>query len=457
MAYHYVKYGLGTNAGDTSYSTMRTGAFGSGDLVAANVYADLETCFANATIVDGDYILCSDAHDYDETLLNSEFGLSLIDITVNVISVSDTNADAYSKGALESTGPSHADIYFRGAACRTNYRGMVFETNDNIHIQDLGMHVYFNDCDLIFTNTSPADEIIFNADGQKFEMKDCSLKFGASGQSFQITESHIYLDGVYGASGTVKILQLIECLNSSGGFHVEIINSDLDSIMATDSDLFLGLNLNQEQFKIRIHNCKLPTGFTINNGVTIPNPHYDIEMSSCDQGDGYHYFYHANKVGHAEEDTAQYLNATYDGTNGFSAQIDTEAECNDVKPYSFKIGTIPATDLSTANQTVSIELVGPAGLTDSDVWIEVEAQDDTDQSLGVIVSTRNVTKIGAGNGTALTSSSEVWNVTTDTEYSISVDLGAYTNVDNTNVSVYAVVAKPSITVNFDMPTIAATA
>lgn len=461
MAYHYVKH-TGTNTGDTSYATMRTGAFGSGDLINANVYADVETCIANATIVDGDFIMVSDAHSHTETTVNTEIGIAVDGATLYIVSVSDTNADQYSRGAEEKTGPTHADIYFVGnAGSTTVHRGMDYVTYDNFQVNTAGIRHVFDDCLLEFTTASGADEFLAMSAEQIMEFWNSQFKFVAAGQGFQLLEGEIRMRGVSGATGTTKVDGLVEILAGAGSFIIDIRDTDLDSMMAANSELIFGDggsldNINYRAL-IHLHNCKLPSGFSIHNESPLAIPHYEFFMTSCHVGDNYFQTYYEVPEGTIEDDTTQYLDLEYEGTSKLSFKFTTSAEANDVKPLRHPIGILPAQDIATANQTMTVEFVSSdSGLTDTDVWFEFETQDDTDQSLGVLHTTRNATALGAGNGSSHTTSSAVWNVTTNTEYKETKDLGAFTNPTNSNVVAYACVAKPSITVNFNSPTIAAT-
>lgn len=457
--YKYIKSGFGTATGDVSFTSLQTGTFAS--IGAASVYADLETARkATVTPADDDYYLCSHLHAHTETAVNSEFDGPAI-----VVSVSDTNCDQYLKGALEKTGPTHADIYFGGTMKRFSARGMTFQTFDNFQVTDRGVSLYFDECEFIFDTNSSSDEFLqmTSSNAQKWHFHNCGFDFANSGQGFQIKECHFVMDGCYGISGNTLQDAFIDLVDSStGGPIIEIYNTDLASLVATSGRLLTGIGESDETHLLKMRNCKFPTSMTINAGgdPTTDQPKWQWDIAGCHSADGYYSLRFRNQFGEAVDDTAQYMttsDAKYDGTNRFSIKITTTTHTGDAQPFCYKLGVIPASDLATSNQTVSVELVSSdSALEDGDVWIELEIQNDTDQALHDLVNSRGATSLQGGAGTALTSSIAVWQTTTNTEYSISKDLGAFTNVDNTNVTVYVYVAKPSITVNFDIPTIAAT-
>jgi len=440
--YIYVK-ASGTATGSAgAFSSLQTGAY-----TNATSYATIASAITNAVPILGDYILLSDSEDVTTT---TPTALGVNGCTI--MSIADANRDTYAAGAIWRT-TGGTDMVVSVTNGTVTLVGINIIISDDSRWTSDGSGLYLVDCTIDMPTTSSDQLNASVGKGAVLRFKDCALNIDdAAGSGLQGG----YLSRVIIDNCTNSILARSELMENvvDYGADVRIINTDLTDFISASGSVLGDALVAEERIEISIERCKLPSGFTFNSASNAAGQNFTYSISESDVGDGYHYFFLQNPTGQVEEDTTQYLDATYDGVNGFSAQIDTTAIASKGRPFRYKLATLPGSDLATANQTISLEIVGPSGLRDADVWIEIVHGNDTDEAKGDILTTQPANKIGAG--TALTSSSQIWQVTTDTEYSISKDLGAFTNTDNTNLEIYLHVAKPSITLNADMPTLAAT-
>lgn len=376
-------------------------------------------------------------------------------------SLDDAN-DEYRIGAAErsstvqySFAPVSAEVGFTvaGLTMDAGTGAIVLTSGINAHAV-----VTYRDC----TFDSDGSLTPHGGDGAFVKLLDCKRLAGASTARIHCGfGGYLYIDNLQAEVGHTLVDDLLDS-QGNGGFTAVIENTDLSAIIASGGGLCQSIGTSDDLTFIKLRRCKMPTSWTPFQSTPTTYTGFIVDIAECDDGSEYPYFlYIDGRTGQAELDTTQYLSDTYDGSTNFSVQIDTYDifssgnNPNPWAPFKYKLATIPGQDLS-ASQTVSVELSGPAGLTDLDVWIECVAPDATDQPLGVKHTTQT-SNLNAASPTALTASSAVWNVTTATEYSIDCVIPALTGVTHGNVDVYVCVGKPAVSaLNVAMPTIAAT-
>ena len=443
MSYYYIK-STGTATGDAGrFASAQTGAF-----TNATSYASLAAARAATTPpAAGDFYLISDA----TTLSVSDIIWAAADDGVQIVSVADLNRDQYSQGAMLS---STVDLDPAAENIKLKCIGVKFDVGDDADMAKNGYHGFYEDCIFDFPNTtSDAPTFASGSHGcSHFKGGEFNLTAAAGSGIALGGSTDVVFDGVINNTGAARAA-LVTGLGSTRN-KLTLKNMDLGQFISANGYLIEDNLPALGSLQVDIHRCKLPTGFGVFAGTVADAIWFEVRITSSDQGDGYHYFFYQNPAGEVEEDTVQYLSDTYDGVNEFSAKVSTTSLANKGHPFKYKIASIPAVDLASANKTLSIELTGPAGLTDNDVWIEAVVNDDTDEAKGQVFDSRPTDLLSAG--TALTSSAAVWAVTTNTEYLIDIDFGAFTNADNNTVEVYIYVSKPSAVINFAMPTIANT-
>jgi len=449
--FYYVKTG-GTAAGATDNgrvaTTRSTGTFAAKG--AASYYPDILTALTASTApTDGDFIYCSSAHNTAHTTAQT----LTIPHGVSVVSVDDTALDSYLAGAREvvDNGGSTLDISVNVTAGGTSaHHGMTYGAEDRMTMgsNDSVTVKYYNCTFEVFgLATAPLFSLISTGGSHYFQ--DCVWNWDVdvSAGMFNVGNGGNLTFINASATGTAQTGNLITV--ATDGVRVNIHSTDLTGFMAANCELVWRKLVGTGMIDMNLTGCLLPTGFDFFKTAPTTIGAWKFSMSECGTADEYYSYTEEETFNVVIEDLTQYLTATYDGSVGFSTKVTTGAYTSLLNPYRHEIATLPARDLSGAGgETYEMEIVSAdSGLTDTDVWIEVEYQDNTNQALTVVESSRNADPIAAG--TALTSSSAVWNVTTNTEYKISQAVTQKAAVANSNVRVYLVVSKPSITINAD--------
>lgn len=435
MAIYYVD----SNASGLNNGTSKTDAAESLNYLLGTI----------GTVIDSE-ILFSHLHNHDYPTSQSIFFPTGGRMVMKSIDYSD---DSYASGAVESALTAVTQLWFRPTS--NSGTKLIFSGVD--FICDTDWRTGGNGCDFWFENCTigsiAGNVYICLNDGQRCVLKDVTIDCvgGATGQIYVQSGGFAHLMNISPAAGYVAADNLFN-IGGSGGGNLLVEDSDLTGFLTASGNL-VNISTGADIARAVFRKCKLPSSWSYNNGV---DDVFILDISECDIGDGYYYFLYVDSVsGQAEMDTAQYVVSgadvpKYDGTNAFSVQIDTVDNCNAYLPFRYKLASFGGQDLTTA-KTVAVELSGPAGLTDADVYLEIVIQDTTDQALGVRQDTRAA---DPESGTALTAGAATWQNTSPTEYQITKDLGAQSGLTNSNVDVYICVAKPSVSaLNVSLPTI----
>ena len=368
-----------------------------------------------------------------------------------LISINFTD-DSYTPGAFEQC--SDALMFLEGtndAGCIVSIAGIGFYSSNEFNVRGVGCVFTFRDCDPVGSNHNTD----FNEfDGSYTLLENCGIAYGGgvfrsirTGSGSLVKFSNCRKAAAHGASTATTLFGSF----GNGGGHFECENSDLSTLFSTGESLVTASTAS-DRVSVAVKRCKLPLNWTYTH---TPPSYLVLDITESDVGDGYYYFFYKEaEFGQAEIDTVQYIigGPTYDGSNNFSAQIDTGPDATAYRPFKYKLATFPSIDLTT-NRTIFLELAGPASKTDATIWIEVEIQDVTDQALGVIQSSQAA---NPESGTALPSSSAGWASAPTAKYKISHSIGAQAGLTNSNVSVYLCVGEPNLAaLNASMPTISA--
>lgn len=432
MAYFYVRDNgtfVGTATGDTAReTTARTGAW---DTTAANSFESIYACMntSGTAVAQGDIIYVASDHDHSYTSV-------VISLKGGVFSVDVTAQDQYLKGATEES----AALFDIGAVTSASINGVNIGRTASSYFSGIHAELVFSDASMYNLGVSQGRDIEITSDGGLVNFKNANIDFAGTGQSIQLAAGTVVLDGV--SSTGDKVANLFDLIGS-GTSTLKVINTDLDSLLY--STVFLDSTIEDDAVNASFHRCKLPASFTwfSHNLLNI----YSIKVTSCDNGDGYHYFYQADRNGEAEEDTSNYLSATYDGTNGFSALMSSNSETSIGSPLRYKLIDIPAQDLE-AEVDYTINFSGPAALTDTQFFIEAVKPDATTQALGIVDnSSRNTDIIGSGTTHTTYSGVPTWTGTAGAvNYEDTITITGMAGVDNGLVEIWANLTEPNIDV-----------
>lgn len=436
MAYYYVRDNgtfTGTATGDTAReTTARTGEW---DTTVANSFESIYACMntSGTAVAQGDIIYVASDHDHTYTS-------ATISLKGGVFSVDVTAQDQYLKGAAEeSTG-----LFDIGAATSASINGVNIGRTNPSYFSGIHAELIYSDASMYNTGTSQGKDIEIKSDGCLVKFKDADIDFSGTGQSIQLSSATVIFDGVSNTGD--KVTNLFD-LVGNGTATVIVTNTDLDSLCS--SVIFQVATIDDDALNATFHRCKLPVSFNwmSSNLLNV----FSIKVTSCDNGDGYHYFYQADRHGEVEEDTSNYLSGTYDGTNGFSALMSSNTESTIESPLRYKLIEIPSQDL-TSEKVIRVNLVTDnVQLTNTEFWIEVVYPDNTDLALGKIITSRNGDILATGTNLSL-DKDNTWtspSLTTPLEQYVQKTIPALSNVDNGNVEIYVHLAKPSTDVWVD--------
>lgn len=371
---------------------------------------------------------------------------------VKIISVDKDNSDAYlpmiddaSPGYIEVTGGT--DINFHGWDI---YQGVTGKMGDNWQSQaqndinvicedctweienriiigtgDASVNVIWKNCDLIFTAGGE-----FNTDGGSFSWFGGSVTFN-------------------GGSVTTNLFQL-PTARPTKLLIVGVDFQDLDS-----GDYIVGTVGSNTMCDVLISGCKVPSalGGLITGSITGENNR--VRFRSVSNSDIIYQFQEEYFNGQIVQDTGIYLDATYDGTNGYSAKMVSNANAEEYhRPLKFELCELW---VSATGKVLTVELIttdasAAVALNNDDFWIEVEYPDSTTKALSNILSTRMANP--QATPAALASSSKgagdwTGELTSTNYYKVDLD---FTGVADEAVGVYkitAFLARPSTTVYID--------
>ena len=404
-------------------------------------FLDIVTALVTAAAGDTVWVAHDHSKDYaaDATFTNSGTTAA----PVKIICVNRITG-AITTGAIEqATGVISNLNFIRG---HLMFDGVVLKSGDTIAGSgDVSIILKNNTIELLST---AADLIQFNVNDCSIKLFNVDIKFGVASQFIDFGGGN-FLEWVGGSVDSVGTAPTtLFSLDTSRGGTLILRGIDLSNI-ATQI-LLMGTTLSTGIFNVLLTGCKLPVGVPILNSSSFSVPH-TVRAHSCDTGDGYWYFEETYLEGQIVQATNCYLNATYDGTNGFSAKMTSNANAIDQKrPLRFKLCDIYA----TANPTITVETItAGATLQNDEFWLEIEHPNVTDEALRDIDDSSRQTvgwSGGSGPGTPanLTTSTEAW--TEDLISEVKQKIGVTISGGAAGIhTIYACLAKPSVTVYVD--------
>ncbi len=432
MADYYVKVG-----GDGSAPTTDPGTGGDWSSAFDSIDVALDTAAAGETI----YV--SDGHS---KALNAAVTLDSAGTLANpvrAVCVEDLDTGVESSGAIEGNVTTQV-VTLAGSLYTV---GVDFNWYGDIEVASGGDNLQVLSGANLVANGGTGKYLVpdGNAYGATTVLRDCIVKFSSAGQGFETLVRHEWLwdGGAVDAAGSAPT-NLLASIATASVFHVR--NVDLSHITG---NLVATLATSDDNADISFTRCKLGSGVTI--APTIALPSQRVIATSCDTGDGYHYFEEHYYQGINSEDTGVYRTdgATYDGTNGFSANMAPSNVKAFIQPLSWKVPAVYIGDLSssitlTFHCIVDSAIDTPAAITDAEFWVRITRPDGTDQALGVVQLSRTISIVDTPN--TLTTSTATWNGerTYSRLHQIAVTIPALTGVTNAVVGAEFCLAAESL-------------
>ena len=211
-------------------------------------------------------------------------------------------------------------------------------------------------------------------------LESCQFKFSSTNQYILIQGGILTFKKCSLYSGSSVPVDLIN-IYSGARSPVELFMRDCDFNEVT-ADI---ISWSTSHGHIHIERCHFGTGFNLTGGSGISEPEEFLDAYSTGDDTEYYSRHYENYWGRLLEDTANYRDATYDGTNGYSYQLTSSANARYSHPFRVRLATI----WISANPTVAIEFIheavgggGSGDLTDQEFWIEIDSNDSTDTAQG---------------------------------------------------------------------------
>ena len=456
MTYYYVKNSLGTRTvgGGT---TKQTGSFAA--LGAANVYATVALAIADGATA-GDFILCSDLHDYDSGASTIVWAGPTAGFLV-IESVDDANCDVFKAGATErTTSGSSADIDVSGLV---SAYGMTLTFVDDLRTVNAGTQLRCYLCSIGPINA--VDGIAAQQDGQSVELYDCDVEAASGSSQLYISEfaSTFKMFGgrFFRASGSINNLSSGNF--GGGGGTYEMYGVDLSDVVNT---LFANTGSNfgsDDKITVRMDLCQLSSA--VDTGAlyfneTFAKPLNDILITRCSSvsASAEHRYYREDFGGAISDDTTFYRDGSTaydDSAQKVSVKITANTDNSRFAPLAFDFPTIDAALSSASTDTLRIYILSADTLTDADIWAEALYPDGATKNVGNIATSQSNVLTGSfapdplATGTALTTNTEAWTGrTTENRYQIDIDTSGDVGADCVP-SIRLYFAKASSTIYLD--------
>ena len=445
-AFYYISAG-GTATGDLGRaSTKRTGSFAA---MGASTYYATGTAMLLAIVTpltSADFICIPDTYSqtFHTTFNNAAFN------GATLISVDALNADVYKAGARLTSSDFVNAGGLSGVGCDvTTLDDLTYSNNTAI--------CNFEDSSVGTTTTGTSDPLIMGSSssyGARISLFNCLMDVGTASTSPIAIGGAAHVEMAFCTSVRQRTDYLFDATGRGTNLHVH--DTDLSQFLTASQSLFLDLAAEASLYA-RFERCKLPSNVSLFS-VAPTQQWWDINISNCTNPatpdhDAMYYFQRDNPIGNAEAVIVNYLAGTYDGVNGVSVSISSTAICGVGRPFRQLLAKLPAQDL-TSSSTFTVNFISEDTIYTNEVWVEISRPDATDQSLGVVQSSRATDLFSADIPS--TTNAESWTetaYTTPVKQSTSIVVDALAGVDDALVDVYICCAKPSLDFNVDIAVI----
>ena len=323
------------------------------------------------------------------------------------------------------------------------WTGLKFTAGDNLQASGTGANIFY-DCDFVIDDSFEIG-LAGSAMNDYVEFNNCTYTQITSGSFVMSGGALVWRGSTFSFDGgtTTSLFNI----NSSRPSKVQVC--DVDFQLAVD-DYLADANNHGVHHVVDFKRCKVPAwsgGGLLVDAIGIEGT--IIKFHSVSNSDIIYQFQENYATGQINEDTGIYLDATYDGTNGYSAKMVTLANAIEwQRPLRFKLAELWN---PTANATVTVEMVldSATALNNDDVWIEIEYPNGTTGALGDIDRTSRAATI-LTTPSARTSSSVSWTGTGGFGNEQKIKIAETLASDQAGVlTIWVCLAKPSTTIYVD--------
>lgn len=240
---------------------------------------------------------------------------------------------------------------------------------------------------------------------------NCSVKFGATGQTIIVKHGQINIKGLT-LDGAGSIPTTLFAFAAGTQPNVVVEASDLSGRAFTNL-----VNVGAASpGSLLVRNCKIPASMVVTTG-TLPGIGGPIvRMHNCDDGSTNYRIAEASWAGSVVSDTSVYNDAGADDGSGqgFSWKMATNA--NALFPFALLESPefVQWNTATGSSKTVTVEIVhdGASAFKDNEVWLEVQYLSATGSPLGAVVTDRMTNVLSTA--TAQATSTAAWTGDTGT-------------------------------------------
>lgn len=444
---------LYVNDGGSNTSPFDTWAKAATTLKAA---LDDAACVAGSTVyVDSTHAETDAASKY---LTNSGTNLApIIIISVDATGSPEppTTGDYLAGASIAPTGTSNDIVFYTHAR---SY-GVDYISPDQFFGQADTTWSWF-DCTVGLSTNSSNDKMQFQYDDSRWHFDGCTFTFANSGQGLQIGGGSSVRIKNCDLTGTATT-QFISNSDYTRGTNLEIDNCDFSAMSASSPEIFATMphNSGGPGSSFRVSNCLLKAGCVITSD-TLDTEGTLLEAYNCSSttDDDATFAYHANPFGTAQNDTANYL----DATNAFSHAVTCNASAVPAfNAMRFMLGEVYA----AAGATIGVKGVIDTTIPKNDeLWIEViyppVTAGNSSRRLRATTLLGHNSEVGWPDLTAanadVATDTQTWtspDVATDVDFQVNIDLSSTGDVTTDSgagvVQVWVNFAKASTTCYVD--------
>jgi hypothetical protein len=330
--------------------------------------------------VDADGIIYIASNHVETEGANYTLGSANDNITVISVQESTTTYETMvAGGGSVNTGVGAYDVIFTN---NDIYVGLSFTAGDDVFFNTASKTLNFIDVTFtvadFFKMTLP--DIAVNLYNSNIILETVGkIQLSVGGGLF-------WKGGTFSFSGGSVGLYLFDLSSTSGG-NIIVEGVDFQDLDGGDSLVSGALAAG---WNVLFKRCKVPAALGALMGGAITGPAYRARFHSVSNSDIIYQFQENYYEGQINEDTGVYLDATYDGSNGYSAKMVSLATVKEwILPLRFKLAEIW---ISATGKTLTVELLTDnVTLQNDEFWIEVEYPDSTTKALGNILSTKSAT------------------------------------------------------------------
>jgi hypothetical protein len=354
--------------------------------------------WAGAAAGDVVYVSNNHAETQASSIATPAFGTAAKPVIVLCVndagSVPPVDADLTTGATISTTGNSN--IVIGTLACFGYFYGVAFSAGSGANAPSISFTataaawLRLENCKIIFGGTTGGSIIIGNNNNSLAEFINTTVKFSNAVGGFSFVRGGfrwLNTPSAIDASGTIPTVLFSSSFAAAGTIYVDGV--DLSALVAGSSIISMAGVAQFDQ--VVFSNCKLASGVSLTTGASPGQFAYIVNFINCDSANtNYRYFKQSYQGTIQQETTVVRTGGATDGTTPVSRKMTSSANSQFFSPLE----SDPVTfwNETVGPITVTIPIVVDAGgnpalkangLTNADVWIEVEYPGTSGFPLGV--------------------------------------------------------------------------